>query len=579
MSSQTDEKNSEATPEFFRMESFRREEFLSQIGSFSQVQYQLFHNICDFWQPALDYNHFILKSSKSALAANNQLEILMNKLREAHVGLLQFDLVGGELKPGRIILADKESFHFYYYAAEDLLARNISESGHPFITLQTFEKTDLILPGTYITPLEPALLSPGFIGKTREDPVLYGLSRKNRSPLLIPSGKMDLFITSLINYLRRELESPNLMEHVSRISEKKISDIQKNITTRDPSFWISFCKCLLEQREDLKLRLKGLSPLIFTSAQLLYAFFYNSLTELKQKQQEETARQKSMLEIVSEIKDKETRWTSLHELDEGLKKGEEKWKGFREGFRDSFLKRQEGKEQPELILINGQVIHRDYMFRYFSREITDQGRRLQLLYQDMMSDLLRHGQTDKYTQFYSRNNFRADILNRIRDNAPQVKELLQKPTLVAESAFYYLKELKGIKETPKIKDTLSLYFKEDFQQFQNIDSILNLNLMSLFDKAFRELGWWGRVLLRISGRYDSYTNVFSGKPSSAAGKMGRKQAAGGFPAARRPPRPEPSPGERPVRSRTNQPAQPRPHSIREKRKAWDEFSDAVQKKK
>ena len=569
-----------AVPSYFSLEPHKREEVLAQIGSFTQIQYQIFHNICDFWDPALDYNQYVLKTKRPALAGGNQLELLMNKIQDAHMGLLQYRLVDSELKPARLVLTEKDSSYFYYYVCEEVLYRNVYENGHPFITVKTFDKYGISLPGEMITPLDPKSLSPGFHKKMMPHCTIYGITRRNRSPILIPSGLLDEYIHFLTRNLIRESESMTLLENVSRLSGIKISELQKKMTTRDPSFWITLTKSLMTHKDDLKIRIKGLSPLIFTSAHLLYSYFFNSLSELKEKQQEKAERAKTRGEIINEIREKGTNWSSVQKLDQELKEKEKIWEGFRKEFQETVLKRQENGEQPDLIIINGQVIHKDYLFPYFKRELDYVGKDLGAQYQEMMNDLLRNNQPDKYTQFYSRNNFRADIMNRIRKKSPQLKELLQKPSLIATVGYYYLKDLKGIKRSDTIKDTIHTYLKSNLKQFQNIDDILHLSLISLFDNSFDNLGWWSKFILRITGRYDSYTSSFSPASSTAraANSKRRLNSAGRGESGNTARSSHPS--QPVIRSRSRQQTvKQRTHSVRDKKKAWAEFTDAVNKKK
>ena len=569
----TDQTKQDATPSYFKMEPHQREEILSHIGSFSQIQYQIFHSICDFWDPALEYNKYILKAKKPALVNKNQLELLMNKIQDAHMGLLQYKLTENELRPHRIVLTEKDSPYFYYYICEEVLYRNYYENGHPFITAKNLEKHELNLPGKFITPIEPKILGPAFHAKMIPRHKIFGITRHNRSPIIIPSGMLDEYIHFLIQYLIRESQSMTLLENLSRLANIKISELQKKMGSRDPAFWLVFTRTLIEHKEDFKIRIKGISSLIFTSAQLLYSYFANTMGELKQKQQESQEKQKTREEIIDGIREKATKWSSLKELDDQLKEKEKKWPGFRDTFTDEILKRQEGGDQPMLIVLGGQLIHKDYLFPYFKSKMDYFSREFQILYQDMMADLLRNGQTDKYTQFYSRNNFRADILNRIRNKSPQMTELLHKPALMANVTYYYLKDLKGVKKSDTIRETMGIYFRNDLKQYQNIDEIMNLSLIVLFDQSYRNLSWWNKLVLKFTGKYDSYTNTFT-NTVRANEKGKRRKGPELHPVI--PTDEEPSPV---TRRRAAQEKKNRIHSVREKRKAWDEFSDLVNRKK
>ncbi|WP_114630871.1 hypothetical protein [Oceanispirochaeta sp. M1] len=558
------------TPEYFRMESFRREEYLSQLGSFTQVQYQLFHNLCDFWEPVLDYNQFILKSSKSFLASNNQLELLMGKLKAAHIGVLQYAIIEGELKASQIILTEKDDLAFYYYLGEDLLARQIYENPHPYLTAKAYDDEGISLPADMITPLDTSMLSPGYAAENKEL-IIIGINRKMKAPLLIPSGMIEEFISALIGHIRSEAASPSVMENMSRITEIKISDLQTSLGKRSPDFWINLCKKLLSQKEELKLRLKGLNPLLFTSAQLLQSYFQNTLSEMKQAEIENREKKEALKEIIQEFKEKETTWTHISLLDEKLKEKEEKWPGFREEFKNSVLVRGESKEQPDLVLLNNMLMHRDFLFKYFTRTVDDIRKDLLFLYQDQMTDLLRHNKTDRYSQFFSRSNFRSDILTRVKEQELQLWELLQKPTRVAESAFHYLQDIKGIKKNSRIKDAMGLYFHADMKNFRNVDTMFQLKLLSLFEKSYKEMSWFGRFVLRLTGRYDSYISMFSDDPV-----VERKQRP---PSRRKRRKNKGIPTKGGVKSYSAKGPQERPYSPREKRKAWAEFDDAINRQK
>ncbi len=548
------------------MESFRREEFLSQLGSFTQVQYQLFHNICDFWSPVLEYNQFILKSSKSFLASNNQLELLMDKLKGAHIGLLQYSLIDGELKASRIILSDKNDFSFFYYLCEDLLARHIFNNKQPFITEKVFDDEGIALPKDMMTILEQRMLSPGFAETSKKRPVIIAVPRKLKDPLLLPSGMIEEYITSLVTHIRSEMTNSSLMEHLSRITDQKISELQKGLTKRDPAFWITICQRLGEHKEEMKLRFKGLNPLIFTSAQLLQTYFQNSMNEIKEAQIVEQEKIKATDELIKEFREKEASWSPVALLDERLKEKEEMWEGFREEFRTAALVRGENKAMPPLLVINNMLIHKDFLFRYFTREIGLLRKDFLFMYQEQMRDLLRRNKTERYSQFFSRNNFRADILEQIKTRDLQLWELLQKPTKLAEASFHYLQAIKGITKTSRIKDALGLYFQSDMKTFRGIDSMMQLKLLTLFELAYKELGWWSRFILRITGRYDSYIGMFS---DDAPQKGILKETA-------RKRRKKRSP-RIPRNAKSKMDIDQRNYSAREKMRAWEEFGQAVQK--
>ena len=564
------EEKSKKVPEYFHMETFRREEFLSQVGSFTQVQYQLFHTICDFWEPVLDYNQFILKSAKSFLASNNQIELLMDKLKAAHVGLLQYTDINGELKPSRIILSEKDSREFYYYLGEDLMVKQIHDHPHPFMTAKAYDDEGISLPEGMVTHLENSMLSPGYAGSVNE-PVLIGIPRTMKSPILLPSGMLEEFVDAMISHIRSEASSPSALENLSRITDEKISDIQKSMAQKMPAFWVKLCHKMLEQKEELKLRLKGLNPLIFTSAQLLQTWFQNSLNEMKERELEDREREEASKQIIKEFREKESSWTHISLLDDKLKEKEEKWTGFREEFKALALIRGEGKDLPELVLVNNMIMHRDFLFRYFTIGISNLRRDFLFMYQDQMTDLLRHNRNERYSQFFSRSNFRSDIMTRVKEEDLQLWELLQKPTRVAEAAYHYLQDIRGIQKGTRIKDAMELYFHSDLKSFRNIDTIFQLKLINLFEKSYKDLSWLSRFILRITGRYDSYVAMFADDLPPGRKIKPREKKHGRYRDV------NPS-GAVKNYSRHHQ-NEKRVYTPRERKKAWAEFDDAIHRQK
>jgi hypothetical protein len=239
------------------------------------------------------------------------------------------------------------------------------------------------------------------------------------------------------------------------------------------------------------------------------------------------------------------------------------------------LVRGESKEQPELVFINNMIIHKDFLFHYFTRQISTLRNHLLFLYQDQMTDLLKRNRTDKYTQFFSRSNFRSDIMSRIKDKDLQLWELLQKPTRVAEGAYHYLQEVKGITKSTRIKDVMGLYFHSDLKNFRQVDSMFQLKLLTMFEKAYKELGWWGRFILRLTGRYESYVTMFS-ETTAEANQLKSTNSR----------RHKKSLTKKPYGKERNTPGKIQrlqnkssSYSPRDKRKAWAEFDDALKRKK
>ena len=160
-------------PAVFQMDLSQREEFLSQVGSFTQEQRRIFHRICDFFDPMLDYNRFVLHAGKDILFANNQIEILMRKIRNAHYGLLKFKNDQGELKPDRIIITNRDSQGFYKHLIEDEIQRLTLDDSRSFLTLEEMEKGNFRIPYDLVETIYPESVSPQYITKVAEEDKIF----------------------------------------------------------------------------------------------------------------------------------------------------------------------------------------------------------------------------------------------------------------------------------------------------------------------------------------------------------------------------------------------------------------------
>ncbi|MDC7233362.1 MAG: hypothetical protein PQJ58_09015, partial [Spirochaetales bacterium] len=178
-------------PSVFQMDLPKREEFLSQVGSFTQEQRRIFHRICDFYDPFLDYNRFVLHAGKDILFANNQIEILMKKLKRAHYGLLEFKFIDGELKPSRIVVTNRDAVEFYNSLINDEIQRNLMDEGKPFLTMEEMEEQNLTVPFDYLESIGPEQLSPGFIRSNKNRAGVYTLKLKTGANLLLASGSLE----------------------------------------------------------------------------------------------------------------------------------------------------------------------------------------------------------------------------------------------------------------------------------------------------------------------------------------------------------------------------------------------------
>ena len=250
------EQESSNLPTVFQMDLSQREEFLSQVGSFTQEQRRIFHRICDFYDPMLDYNRFVLHAGKDILFANNQIEILLKKIRNAHYGLLKFKNDQGELKPDRIIITNRDSRDFYKHLIEDEIQRLMLDDSRGFISLEEMEKLNFRIPFDLVETQYPDVLSPQYIQKLKESDKIYTMPLKSGGAMLFTSHSMEFIVEICYVRIKNALKNPTFISTVSRYMDLKISDIQKKQFSRDKGFWKKLSAEIIRNKDDILLRIK-----------------------------------------------------------------------------------------------------------------------------------------------------------------------------------------------------------------------------------------------------------------------------------------------------------------------------------
>jgi hypothetical protein len=589
-SENTDVQETKELPSVFQMDLPKREEFLSQVGSFTQEQRRIFHRICDFFDPALDYNRFVLHAGKDILFANNQIEILMKKIKNAHYGLLKFQVVDGELKPNKIIITNRDSIEFYACLIEDEIQRNLLDESKSFLTMEEMEEQNLSIPFDFVDSIEAEELSPSFISKNKNENKIYSLKLKTGATLLVASGGMDSLLTLSKTRIREYLSNTSFISIMSRFMGIKISDIQKKISGKDPRFWQGLSTKVLQNREDLQLRLKHLEPALFHSSEILHHYYKNSASEAENERKENAARDAALEELCMQILKKEDFLVSSEELDKMIKPHAKKWEGFKDLFFERSVTVATKVGLPPILGINGEYIHRDHVYPYFRSELTMQSRELKSHYIQLMERMLRTGNKDRITTFYTRETFNDDILEMIRKESPVFSALLNRPRIISESIVHYFKNLKKVRDVNKIKEFMNNFFDKGVIKFKEPDHLMDLYLLDIFEEAYRFLSWWKKLSLRLSGKRDSFKNQYSGlgdrdlpdidisERKKKTGRNVRTPASNRGYSADGYSRKKDSSSTGASKKRQAPPLNSKQYNLKQRNRAWTEFEDAFSRK-
>ncbi|MDA3955882.1 hypothetical protein [Oceanispirochaeta sp.] len=573
-------------PSVFQMDLQKREEFLSQVGSFTQEQRRIFHRICDFYDPVLDYNRFVLHAGKDILFANNQIEIMMRKIKNAHYGLLKFRLIDGELKADKIIVTNRDSREFYINLIEDEIQRNLMDDSRSFLKLPDLEEQNQRVPFDFVDTMHPESLSPSFIKLNKNEARIYTMPLKTGAPLLATSGSLgDLIELSQIR-IKSYLNNTSFISIISRYMNIKISDIQRQLSGKDRSFWLNLATNIFQNKEDLQLRLKHLEDTLFQGSEIIFHYYTNCLKEEKQEREDNAAKYAALDEVCMEILQKENFLITDEDLIKILEPYAKKWEGFKEYFFESAVKMNNKIGLPLILNMDAHYIHRDHVYPFFRSELSIQSKELKLYYIQLMERMLRTGNKDRITVFYTRETFKEDVMDMIRKEAPILAEFLIKPKIVSEGIVHYFKNLKKVRDVNKIKDFMNNFFDQGIIRFKDTDFLLNLYLLEIFDEAYKFLSWWKKMVLRLSGRKDSFINQFSGLSSKEdlpplnmmnPKKSISKRSLDSYQRIGKTRKNDKSKNDGQTR-RKNQDLSQKMYSVKQREKAWLEFEDAFHRK-
>ena len=369
----------------------------------------------------------------------------------------------------------------------------------------------------------------------------------------------------------------------------KISEIQKKQYSSEVKFWKDIASEILKSAEDLQLRIKHLSIAVFQSAEILHLYYQNMETEEEKEREESREKQQAIDEICMEILKKEDFLYSPEDLLDLLEPYEKKWEGFKDLFYETVVKVNQKIGLPVILYLADKYLHRDHVYPFFRAETNMQSRELKIHYIEIMEKMLRTRNKDKVTIFYTRDSFKDDVMEQIRENSPILAEFLDKPRIVSEGIVHYFKNLKKVRDVGKIKDFMNNFFEDGMIRFKDPDYLLDLYMLDIFNESYTYLSWWKRFLLRISGKYESFINQFTGLSEddfleSGNEIMGEKRTKsrqdfqpGEYAAGTR--RRDRQPDMVRYRKRSAPPPTSAKYNLKQRNKAWEEFQDAFNKKK
>jgi len=585
-------------PEYVNVDSMRREEFLSQMGNFASEHRKIFQSICEHWQPGINYARFVTQNS-SIRFAEKDLVSLMSRLKTSKCGMIKHKCVNGELKKNTIILTDLNDKSFFYHLVEDEIEISMLSSVHPMLTSATMHDQGIVIPDAFIEVLTPRNISRAFFKECKNEGRIFKIPTSGDDYFIATSDTLAPLISMSIKRVRDGLKNSSVLSYVAKLQSSAIMELKKDMTATDPNFWRKLTVTILDAKEEILQKSRTVNQDFFSACELIRFFSENELKALERKRAEDLEIFDEMKTVAHEIAHEDSFFVDQSNLNKKLQKSCEKWPDFKDKFYENFVKAKKKTQLPQIVYIGSKYIHRDNIYTYFVTNLAQFSADLQIEYQKLMESLIRTNNKSNVSVFFSNENFRNSIREKINSWDPMMLSFLDRPAVISEAVIHVAKKKMKVKDVARIKTMLENYFEPGKLKFKALEILFNLNVLDIFQYAFLKIPIWKQLFIRILGRYDSYRRTFTGMSRTYTVKssepksidVSRKKEETDFTSMTREERRSEYKRRQNQNQRhygkrrrsssavTEQPVKKRRYTAEEQNEAWNDFTDSFKKKK
>ncbi|MBI9100347.1 MAG: hypothetical protein JEY91_17825 [Spirochaetaceae bacterium] len=496
-------------PEYINVDSMRREEFLSQIGNFASEHRKIFQSLCENWQPGINYSKFVTTSS-SVRFAEKDLVNLMSRLKTARCGMLKHKCLQGELKKNTIILTDIGDKSFYYHLIEDEVEISSLSSVHPMLTSAVMADQGITIPEAFVEVLTPRNISRAFFKECVNDGRIFKIPTSGDDHFIATSGSLAPLITISIKRIREVLKNSNILAYIAKLQSSALMELKRDLTANDPNFWRKLTVTILDAKEEILQKSRTVNMDLFSACELIRFFSENEIKAQEKKRAEDLEMFNEMKTLAHEIAQEDSFFIDQKGLTAKLENLEERWPDFKEKFYETFVKTKKKTQLPQIVYIGSKYIHRDNVYTYFVTNLAQFSVDLLAEYQKLMESMIRTNNKSNVSVFFSNENFRNSIREKIQNWDPMMIAFLDRPAIISEAVIHVAKKKMKVNDIARIKTILENYFEPGRLKFRPLEILFKLNILEIFQMAFLKIPLWKQLLIRIMGRYDSYRKTFTG---------------------------------------------------------------------
>ena len=586
-------------PDYVGFDTKQREALLSQVGTFSPGERDVFHKLCQNWQEKLPYNRFTALLNHGDCGTPADLLSLMTKLREAHIGILRTTMKDGTRHRDTLVLREENHPSFFLELADELFVDMLESIRNPLPLLSLVQEQVGPIPPTALHPVGAGEIGQFFTGSAHTDFAL-AVSTLYDDALLVSPHNLRGFVGLAILKMRFFMGSTSVLEAVAKAMDSSLIALKQQIAGKDPGFWLSLTQTVLERRRELEtLRNATVDPSFFHAATLLKSLIQSQMSEAKQKKKEQESRSLDLEAISLAIKEAPERWLEQTEVTRILEtqkdKYEDQFTKFQEDFYTRYVQHRAKNALPVVVLLKRRYIHRDNLFPLFLEKMRVLEADLAVHFALQMEEQLKSGNRGRDGSFYSLANFNEAILQQVQARDSYVAALVEKPTILAEAMILHAKTNGLAGDVNQLKQRLRLYFDPETMQPLPLNAWFSLRLLDIFERAFEKLPILRRIWIRLTGRYESFRARYLGHDAAEDNLRLRNLSSGPAPVAE--PRNLASHRRRrtengPARSSRGDTKKPetyrgpapvpggpkRAYSRKQVDSAWDEFGNSIKKK-
>lgn len=496
-----------SAPDYVSFEARGRDELLSQIGSFTPAERDLFQRLCDMWSPEIDARHVIGTGESGPEQEQSTLERLFAKLTAARIGFLTRTATDTGSEPDKVILTSKGSLVYWEHVVSDTVA-GLLHKGFQILPSEARLKDARALPPDYhIFDSDSGQLVEAYAGAVTE-PTVFRLRLMEEFRIVYTPAIAKELVTRAIGTLRRDLMERGIVDELARLLDTSIAETRQALNSKAIDSWLKVSTTIVKERGTIAFR-KNFEERdeIFQLAYLVMIFVDAQIGAARLRKEHEHV-VLEQLEIIAKAVlgaeggvMEEPAFAAL--VEEAQERAGEGAAMLAKRLSSDLLSPRAKRKLPRIAALAGTYIHSARVRSLFEHYRRETGRALSNEYADIMEAFLRGRTAEIGEVFSSRELLNEDIGRRVRRTNATLAAMIAQPQLLAEAVILDAKNKREGVPQEELKRILSAYFDVESSELLPLNELLSVNVADIYDEAYGRVGVLRQFLLRFSGRHES----------------------------------------------------------------------------